>query len=124
MKLEIELVSWCWDRIDGNNVLQCQAVDEAGQPCIVFLDNTALSHDIGPRVIAHSTDRIECRDGISARIWDAVTADGSRLQLRIHRVAVPGNADLSQFDRELSQQRRPTSWVRGPATESRLPPFG
>ncbi|MBX3397507.1 MAG: hypothetical protein KF873_02090 [Gemmataceae bacterium] len=116
MKLQIDLKRRVWDSIDGVDVIQCPAVDEAGSPILVFLDQP-MGDLLGfESVIATSTDSIETLEGVEARIWNAVSVDGCGLQLRIHRVAIHKDADASRLQASLQEQSPPVLWDQGPTT--------
>jgi hypothetical protein len=53
------------------------------------------------------------KDGASvqARIWEGETESGIKVHAYITRIAAPLESDLSQFERELTEQRNPSADV-------------
>lgn len=46
-------------------------------------------------------------DGVPCRLWEGVTADGTKCKVFVHRIAVHNDDDSSQFERELAEQLPP-----------------
>jgi hypothetical protein len=68
------------------------------------------------KITIESTDRIVLlesgADGLAlpaGRIWEGKTESGIYVQCVITRIAAPADADLAEFERELSQQSPPVS---------------
>ena len=65
------------------------------------------------KITIESTDRIVqllTRPGaepVPARLWEGETDSGIQVQCLITRIAAQKGQDLSQFDRELQEQRTP-----------------
>jgi hypothetical protein len=51
----------------------------------------------------------DCRCAVPGRVWEGKTDTGIYVQCVITRIAAPADADLAQFDRELTEQLRPMS---------------
>jgi hypothetical protein len=49
----------------------------------------------------------DCRCAVPGRIWEGKTDTGIYVQCVITRIAAPNEADLSQFQRELTEQIAP-----------------
>jgi hypothetical protein len=54
-----------------------------------------------------STERITCIDGVPVRLWEGVTDRGVACKVFVHRVAVHGEEDASQFEAELEETLQP-----------------
>lgn len=54
-----------------------------------------------------STDQITDLDGVPARVWQGVTANGIPCLVFVHRVAVQRDQDATDFERELGEQLPP-----------------
>lgn len=50
-----------------------------------------------------STDQITHIDGVAVRVWEGVTAAGTRCKVFVHRIGVADTEDLSHFERELQE---------------------
>ena len=66
------------------------------------------------KITIESTDRIVTVEGedrvcIPARLWEGKTDSGIKVQCLIVRIAAHKGEDLSQFERELQEQRTPSS---------------
>jgi hypothetical protein len=59
------------------------------------------------RIQLESTTKIVTLNGIPARIWEGATQSGIRVHAYITRIAAPEDADLAQFELELSDCRPP-----------------
>jgi hypothetical protein len=49
----------------------------------------------------------DCRCAVPGRVWEGQTASGIYVQCVITRIAAPADADLGQFEKELSEQPAP-----------------
>lgn len=65
------------------------------------------------RITIESTDKIVELNGIPARIWEGTSESGVPVHCFITRIAAHKDYDLSQFDRELQEQRVPSADVAG-----------
>lgn len=62
------------------------------------------------KVQLESTTHIVTLDnGIQCRVWEGQTDSGIRVQALIPRIAAHKDEDLSQFERELQEQKPPTA---------------
>jgi len=59
-----------------------------------------------------STTEIVDAGGLQCRVWEGTTAAGVKVQALIVRIAVHKDADCSQFERELREQRPPSTDAR------------
>jgi hypothetical protein len=64
------------------------------------------------KVTIESTTKITHLNGVPARIWEGKTASGIPVHCYITRVAVAGDQDTSQFERELQEHSAPSPEVR------------
>jgi hypothetical protein len=60
------------------------------------------------KLIIENTTKIVEVNGLPARVWEGHTDSGIPVHCFITRVAVANDADCSQFEKELSEQRRPS----------------
>jgi hypothetical protein len=60
------------------------------------------------KITIESTTKKVFLDGIPARIWEGQSDGGVKVICFISRVAVAEGQDVSQFQKELSQQRPPS----------------
>jgi len=60
------------------------------------------------KIIIESTTQIVEASGVQCRLWEGVTEKGIEVQCLIVRIAASKNADLSQFEAELQEQRAPS----------------
>jgi hypothetical protein len=60
------------------------------------------------KITIESTTRIVNANGIDCRVWEGTTDSGIQVQALIPRIAAYKDADLSQFEAELQEQRTPT----------------
>jgi hypothetical protein len=66
------------------------------------------------KITIESTDKIVELDGIPARIWEGKTESGIELHCLVTRVLVKEGLPVShyhQFEKELQEQRKPSSAV-------------
>ena len=64
------------------------------------------------RVNLESTTKIVELNGVPARIWEGTTESGIRVHAFVTRIAAPEDADLTQFEAELKEQRKPSADVQ------------
>ena len=50
-------------------------------------------------------------DGVPVRLWEGTTEAGIPCKVFVHRVAVRGDRDSTQFDRELREQMPPARHI-------------
>ena len=66
-------------------------------------------------ITIHSTSKIVelQKDGgtVPARVWEGVTQSGIKVSVLVTRIAAHQDADLTQFERELQEQRRPSAEI-------------
>lgn len=55
-----------------------------------------------------TTAIVTVNDGIQCRVWEGETASGIKVQALIPRIAAHKDSDLSEFERELKEQRPPS----------------
>ncbi len=55
-----------------------------------------------------NTSRVVTIDGVSARLWEGTTDKGVKVHCLITLIAADESADLSEFNRELSEQVEPS----------------
>lgn len=60
------------------------------------------------KVTLESTTRIVDVNGHQARVWEGTTESGIHVYALIPRIAAHKDNDLSQFERELQEQRPPS----------------
>jgi hypothetical protein len=60
-------------------------------------------------ITIESTSRLVSVNGIKCRVWEGTTQAGVAVQVLIPRIAVLKDADTSQFDAELQEQRAPSA---------------
>jgi hypothetical protein len=60
------------------------------------------------KIEIESTTKIVTLNGVPARIWEGKTANGTPVHCYVTRIAVSGDADASELERELLEQRPPT----------------
>ena len=63
------------------------------------------------KVILESTTRVVNLDGMPCRIWEGETSGGVKCHAYIPRIAAESDQDLSQFETELEEKRRPSPEV-------------
>ncbi len=63
------------------------------------------------KLIIENTTKIVELDGLPARVWEGHTESGIPVHCFVTRVAVRDDADCSQFEKELSEQRTPSAEV-------------
>ncbi|MGA3168339.1 MAG: hypothetical protein ABSF14_19735 [Terriglobia bacterium] len=61
------------------------------------------------KITIESTTKIVKANGIDCRIWEGATAAGVKVQCLIPRIAVLPGEDTSEFERELKEQRAPST---------------
>ncbi len=61
------------------------------------------------KVTLESTTRIVNVNGIDCRVWEGETASGIYVQALIPRIAAFKEGDLSEFERELQEQKPPSA---------------
>ena len=64
-------------------------------------------------ITIESTTKIVNLDGIDCRVWEGTTKGGVRIHCFIPRIAASADQDLTQFERELEEQRAPSFLVSG-----------
>ena len=62
-------------------------------------------------ITIHSTTKIVHLDGLPCRVWEGKTERGVPILCFVSRVAVNNDADQSQFEEELREQRNPSAEV-------------
>jgi hypothetical protein len=66
------------------------------------------------KVTLESTSKIvDLNNGVKARLWEGHTESGIEVHAFITRIAVDKDADTSQFDRELLEQKPPKVTLDG-----------
>ncbi len=60
------------------------------------------------KITIESTSEIVIASGVECRLWEGVSEGGTKVQCLIVRIAADKDADLSQFEAELQEQRPPT----------------
>lgn len=60
------------------------------------------------KVQLESTTQIVDLNGVKCRVWEGQTSEGVKVHALIPRIAAHKDADLSQFERELQEQRPPS----------------
>lgn len=63
------------------------------------------------KVTLESTTKIVELNGIRARVWEGTTETGVPVQAYISRISCDVEADRSQFEAELAEQRVPSAAV-------------
>ena len=63
------------------------------------------------KIAIESTTKIVHLNGVPARIWEGQTDSGIPIHCFITRVAVHNDLDHTQFERELQEQRKPSTDV-------------
>lgn len=61
------------------------------------------------KVTLESTSKIVQLNGVPARIWEGTTESGIPVHAFITRIAAPAAADVSEFERELREQKAPNA---------------
>lgn len=56
----------------------------------------------------HNTTKLITLNGLPCRVWEGKTAAGVEVFAYITRVQVRRDADLTEFERELTEQRPPS----------------
>lgn len=60
------------------------------------------------KVLLESTSKIvDLNNGVQARLWEGTTDTGIEVHAFITRIAVDKDADTTQFERELQEQKPP-----------------
>lgn len=60
------------------------------------------------KLTLENTDKIVELNGVPARIWEGTTESGIPVHCYVTRLAVPNQADHSQFEQELREERMPS----------------
>lgn len=60
------------------------------------------------KVTIESTSKIVSVDGVPARLWEGSTDSGIPVHCYVTRIAVEKTEDMTQFLRELEEQRAPS----------------
>ena len=60
------------------------------------------------KITIESTTKIVTADGVPCRVWEGTTETGIRVQALIPRIAVSAGEDISQFQKELEEQKAPS----------------
>jgi len=60
------------------------------------------------KITIESTTKIVNANGVDCRIWEGTTERGIKVVCLIPRIAAVAGQDLSDFDRDLAEQREPT----------------
>lgn len=63
------------------------------------------------KITIESTTKLIKLDGVDCRIWEGQTESGVKVHCFIPRIAAKDDQDLSQFARELEQQRAPSAEI-------------
>ena len=61
------------------------------------------------KITIESTTKIVELNGVPARIWEGKTESGISVHSFVTRIAADEHADLSQFEQELKEQRKPSA---------------
>jgi hypothetical protein len=61
------------------------------------------------KIAIQSTSKIVEINGVPARVWEGITENGVAVTCLITRIAVKREADCSQFERELKEQKPPSA---------------
>jgi hypothetical protein len=61
------------------------------------------------KITIESTTQIVEVNGVSARVWEGKTEAGITVQALITRIAVLATEDVTQFTKELEEQKAPTA---------------
>ena len=64
------------------------------------------------KITIESTTRIVNASGIDCRVWEGTTERGIKVQVLVPRIAALASEDLSQFEAELQEQRKPSADVQ------------
>lgn len=56
------------------------------------------------KITITATEHLTEIDGVPVRAWDGVTEAGIACVVFIHRIAVRGDADCTEFERELGEK--------------------
>jgi hypothetical protein len=64
------------------------------------------------KITIESTEKIVFLDGFQCRIWEGETESGIKLHAYIPRVAAAPDQDLTQFEKELKEQRKPSPEIQ------------
>lgn len=59
------------------------------------------------KIAIESTTQVVTLNGVPARIWQGHTESGIPVHCFVTRIAIPTDADSSQFDRELQEHAAP-----------------
>ena len=59
------------------------------------------------KIQIEATNVIVNFDGVECRLWEGVTADGTRCKVMVYCIAVHDDEDSSQFERELQEKMPP-----------------
>jgi len=60
------------------------------------------------KIQIESTTKIVELNGVPARIWEGKTASGIPVHCYVTRIAVDNGDDVTEFERELKEQRAPS----------------
>jgi hypothetical protein len=60
------------------------------------------------KITIENTTKIVELNGVPCRVWEGHSESGIALHCYITRVAAANDADCSQFEKELAEQRRPS----------------
>lgn len=61
------------------------------------------------KITIESTTRIVNASGVDCRVWEGETEHGVKVECLIPRIAARADQDLSQFEKELQEQRPPSA---------------
>jgi hypothetical protein len=64
------------------------------------------------KMTIESTTRMVEASGVECRVWEGTTERGVKVQVLIPRIAALASEDLSQFEAELKEHRRPSAAVQ------------
>jgi hypothetical protein len=64
------------------------------------------------KITIESTTKLVEINGLPARVWEGQTESGVALTCFINLIEVRDDQDLSQFNRELTEQRAPSAAVK------------
>lgn len=65
------------------------------------------------KVTLENTSKIVELNGVPARVWEGETESGIKVHAFITRIAAEKSQDLSQFEKELLEQKAPSAELQG-----------
>lgn len=63
------------------------------------------------KITVESTTKIVKLNGIDCRVWEGESERGIKVHCYIPRIAAKDDQDLSQFEAELEEQRKPSAEI-------------